>query len=176
MRAIFAGPSGSGKSYLLSQCLKRVKNKKILICPTYEWQKQGTYKDIFFDKVYLDATDENLEKAIEKSDKDTIIIIDDFYGSELSKHNSKLYEWMPKIRHKCHIILLIQYLYYVGPSIRNNIDQLVVFKQDNKKVLRILADEYGEMVCKYYFDNVFNGEKYKYMHYNIEKNEMKMDI
>lgn len=175
------GPSACGKSETVFKMMNDLVNKFdefYLICPTYKEQELYQKRMIFKkDNVFESATDESFNKVMEKVEKNknnkkkSLIICDDFIGSELTKNNSALCEYIPKIRHfSCSIILIYQMYKSVPPIIRNNLNYLIIFNLANKGAENVMFSEQSDKFKEKYIEKT--KEKYKYLFVDFTKNEM----
>ena len=152
-RCLFSAKTNSGKSqlirYILSENLHNF-SKIFLFCPTEKinrFYSKLIQKECIFDE-YNDEWLEKLLNFLSKKAEDgeqlkPILIIFDDMGAEDDMKNSKaLQKAMCRGRHvKINIWCSVQYIYMVGPLLRNNFD-IVFVGQGNRQSLEILSDEY----------------------------------
>lgn len=171
-RMLMQGVSASGKTYLLKEILytflKGEFDEIFLICPT--WQDQEIYRKMGIRKEnkFITSTNETFDKIMEKcknnkkENKKSLIILDDFLYTELSKNSGSLAENISTIRHKnTSIIVLSQYYKALPPVVRTNMDKVVSFRNDSETQINIMKEDYGDSWKNAYED--YTKEKYGYV-------------
>jgi len=180
-RMLITAPSAGGKSYLIKDILHkdlRGKFDKIyVICPTLH---QNLWESIKIKDKSDESTDKQFNKYYEeikknrKAGKESLLILDDFLNTELTKEHSSLNTEIMRLRHHwCSIIMASQLYKGVRPFIRNNVDMLVMFHTPNLTERSKMKDELGENFINAYDE--YTKEKYHYVFANLRKNEMDND-
>ncbi len=177
-RMLIQGVSASGKTFLLKKLLNTVLRGKFdaiyCICPTHK--SQNLWKSIKIkDENKFDTSDnatfENVIKKCEKNrieGKESLIIMDDWLYSELSKSNSALSNNILHLRHKwTSIIILSQYYKAIRPEIRTNMSKTIVFKNDSESEVRKMQEDYGDQWRQFY--EMHTQEKYGYVYSDFDK-------
>jgi hypothetical protein len=149
-RTLYIGRSGLGKTYHLTEQLKKTmakhpkKHMLVIVSPTAPLQK--LYKPFkgktekYFSGINDDVTEE-LEEMVSKNfkkkkgRKTPIIVIDDLGESNYMKRaqkNNRLNHMIVCARHTgCHLVFLMQRMKQATPSLRDNVDHIIAFRIDD---------------------------------------------
>lgn len=176
-RMLMTAPSAAGKSTLIKKILKNNLCNKFdeifVIAPTLHqplWEsiKLKNKSDSATNKQFITYYDKI--KQNRKDNKESLLILDDFINTELTKPSSILNTEIMRLRHYwCSIILASQLYKGVEPYIRNNVDMQVIFHTPNLNERKKMHDELGDRFIEKYDE--FTEEKYNYIFVNLRKNE-----
>lgn len=178
VRMLIQGVSASGKTYLLKKILHEQLRGKFdeiyVICPTHKSQELWKSIKIKESNKYDKADNETFNAIIRKceanreDDKESLIILDDWLYSDLSKANSALSNNILHLRHKwTSIILLSQYYKAIRPEVRTNMNKVIAFKNDSESEIHKMQEDYGDSWRSAYED--YTAEKYGYVFSDFEK-------
>lgn len=138
---IILGPSGSGKTYLLNELYKRSGHSAedtYYISPTFHNQKpevQHTFRNANI------ITTGWAEANYDTVENDKLLIFDDI-GSGL-KSNASFERLIINKRHRnLTVIMMIQYIKFVGPTIRDNWEYLFCFRFSSFRAYSSIYDDY----------------------------------
>jgi len=92
---------------------------------------------------------QKIDKELTKINPNTLIILDDMADdTNLRTDNTFMSLSVRGRHHKCGVLMSTQYINLLSPTIRNNLDIIVIPMQRNKKNIDLLYDFYGSLVDK----------------------------
>jgi len=166
-RMLVCGSSGSGKTNLITNLIKKYNNyfnDIYVITPTYDidntWDQVKGVSAVMREYNDNDFTNflEERKKLIEEKGKENtklLLVCDDLAG--ILKRNSKVKEAFFRGRHyNLSILLATQSLREMPRPIRVNCSQVILFNIQNKTELKIIQDEYSSGLDKDTFMEIYN--------------------
>lgn len=190
---IISAPPGSGKTTLLFQMLStkgknkiyyRVFKNILYVCPP---SSRGSIKDnplADLDTIYDELSPIVMEKikdnkkSYDEANKDycQLLIIDDCSAFLKDNENMKLLSELSKNRRhlSLSIILLVQYIYDIPRSVRNQLSALIIFKPANNNDLEVLRKEFINMKKDDFIElvNFVFENKHDHLFINKENNSL----
>lgn len=142
-RAIIAGKTKSGKTFLLKVLIKDSKYHKIYwIGPTGRLQGISHKKVEIIQNYSADLIDDIRQESENAPEHQFLLIFDD-NGSTL-RHKTEFTKFYNNLRHHKNIscIIAVQKLTQIPPELRENSDYLIFFRPGNKKEISYIQDEF----------------------------------
>jgi hypothetical protein len=157
---MLVGARRSGKSYYMKWLVEKIKSKYSLIIVFTQTKVNEFWNDITDSKYIYDKwnpsviekvykRNEKIDKELDKINPNTLIILDDMADdTNLRTDNTFMSLFVRGRHHKCGVLMSTQYINLLSPTIRNNLDIIVIPIQRNKKNVDLLYDFYGSLVDK----------------------------
>ena len=171
---MLVGARRSGKSYYMKHLVQKLKSKYSLIV-VFTHTKINHFWDDITDEKYIFETwnpsviqkiykrNEKIDNDLDKINPNTLIILDDMADDTNLRTDSTFMSLFVRGRHhKCGLIMSTQYINLLSPTIRNNLDIIVIPIQRNKKNIDLLYEFYGSVVDKDLFVELLRNNTKNY--------------